>query len=660
MANRCVARNARTSNKLMPFQFKQAGKLLLFAVLAAPVVSAPAQTPSSSSSAQPEVDATPVPQTPPLAQTVAPDALPKIPVTDAERSSVAISAYDLDLHLTPEESKEEVRANLTLRNASAAPLSRIPLQISGSLHWQRISTASANGMQPLEFTQSPIATDADHTGFAEEAVITLPAPLAPGGTLVLSALYSGPVKQSGERLEVFGAAPDRAALTDWDSIVPTADTAATSLRGFGNVLWYPVAEPAAVLGDGNKFFALIGQRRIANQHTSMRLRLAVEYAGEPPDSAIFDGQLQALVHTVDDDSNTIAESRGVATASWPAAPIGFRIPSLFLTSQHATTTPDQLLNVVTGNSFAIAPYAEAAKSIAPMLTAWLGPEPTAPLLLLDHKGEPYADHGFLAAQLALDADPAVIAPSFVAPLTQTWLPSTHLWIGEGFPQFMNLLWIERQHGRAAALSQLDPNSPVIAVAEPDLASDPQAPGEPLTSATTEVFYRLKAAFVWWQLREIAGEPALQQAMAAYRKSEARNPAPDADPKAFEHALEAATKSDLAWFFDDWVYRDRGLPDLTIATVNLRPLPATAGKNAGYLVAVEIRNDGDAIAEVPVTVKSDVHASAARVRVPPHGVASTRILFEDTPVTVEANDGSVPELRQTTHIYRIPTPEKPPK
>jgi hypothetical protein len=641
----------------MPFQFKQAGKLLLFFAFAVSALTSSAQTSSSSSSSQ-AAELEPA-QAPPPAQIIAPDALPKTPVTDAERISIAISAYDLDLHLIPADSAEEVRANLMLHNTTDAPLTRIPLQISGSLRWQRFSAAGANGMQSLDFTQSPIATDADHTGFAQEAVVTLSTALAPGASLAVSALYAGPIKQSGERLEVFGTAPDRAALTDWDAIVPTSDSAATSLRGFGNVLWYPVAEPPAVLGDGNKFFDLIGRSRVANQTTSMRLRLTVEYAGEPPDGAIFDGQLQPLIHTADDDDNTIAESRGVATANWPAANIGFRIPSLFLTAQRSTPTPDQLLNVVTANSFAIAPYAEAAKNISPMLKAWLGPEPTSPLLLLDHKGEPYADHGFLAAQLALDAQPAAIAPSFVAPLTQAWLPSKHLWISEGFPQFMNLIWIERLQGRATALQQLDSNNPALSFAEPDFTADPKPEGQPLISATAETFYRLKAAFVWWQLREIAGETALQQAMIAYRKSATHNPAFEDDPKALEHSIEAATKTDLAWFFNDWVYRDRGLPDLAIATVNLRPLPAVKGKNAGYLVVVEVKNDGDAVAEVPVTVKSDVHASADRLRVPPHGTASTRILFEDTPVTVELNDGSVPELHETTHIYNVPPPDAKP-
>ena len=609
----------------------------------------------SSSQAPPQIEPD-VPEAAPAAPlqlATAADALPKVPVTDAERGGVRIIAYDLDLHLIPADGREDVRANLTLRNDSGAPLARIPLQISGSLRWQRISAAGPQGLQPMSFSQSPIATDTDHTGFAQEAVLTPAEPLAAGATLVVSALYAGEIKQSGERMEVLGTAPDRAAQTDWDAIVPTSDAGATSLRGFGNVLWYPVAEPIAVLGDGNKLFALVARNRLANRATSMRLRLTVEYAGEPPDGAIFDGQLRPLTQTADLDNETIAETHGVATAAWPAAPIGFRVPSLFLTAQQPGATPDQLLNVVTADSFAIPPYADAAKAISPLLEAWLGERPPAPLLLLDHKGQPFADHGFLAAQLAVSARPALIAPNLVIPLTQTWLPSAHLWIGEGFPQFLDLLWTERGQGRAAALKELDATSPAIALAEPDFTADPLATGQPLTSATADVYFGLKAAFVWWQLREIVGEAPLEQAMTAYRHSATLSPAFDANPKALEQTIERIAKIDLAWFFDDWVYRDRGLPDLTIAAVNPHPLPARPGKNAGYLVAVEVRNDGDAVADVPVTVKSDVHASSERLRIPAHSTASTRILFEDTPVTVEVNDGSVPEMRASTHVLAMP-------
>ncbi len=416
------------------------------------------------------------------------------------------------------------------------------------------------------------------------------------------------------------------------------------------MLWYPVAQPAAALGDGNKLFALIEQARAADAAIPMRLRLTVEYAGEPPDSAIFNGQLQPLTHTPDLDNEAVAESRGVATASWASAPIGFRIPSIFLTAQHAAATPDQLLNVITSDPNTIPPYAEAARLVAPLLTAWFGDRP-GQLLLLDHKGEPFADHAFLAAQLAADAKPEDIAPALVGPLAQAWLPSSHVWISEGFAQFLRLLYTERKKGRAAALADLDETASQIALIEPDF-SNLKETGQSLITATTATYFRLKAAFVWWQLRELTGETALQQAVTAYRKL---TPAQDADPHAFEKTLEAVTHTDLAWFFADWVYRDRGVPDLTIVQAVPRPLPARPGKDGGYLVAIDVRNDGDAIADVPVILSAGPRKLTARLRIPAHSTAATRILFEDFPELVQVNDGSVPELQTTTHFLKIPKP-----
>ncbi len=591
----------------------------------------------------------------PALPAAAPDVLPKLKVTDAERSAIRISAYDLEVHLIPAEAREEVRATLTLRNTSGGPLERIPLQISGSLRWQRITTSTPTGITPIAFTQSPVANDADHTGFAEEAILTPAAPLPAGATLVVSVFYNGEIKQSGARLELLGTSPDRAAQTDWDAIVPTIDAAASSIRGFGNVLWYPVAAPAAEFGDGNKLFALIAQQRSSNAAVTMSLRLTVEYVGDPPDSAIFDGRLQPLTRTPDLDTQLVEETHGVATATFPATPIGFQIPSLFLTAQHAASSPDQLLSVITSNPERAVPYTDAAKTIAPFETAWLGPTPTESLLLLDHKGEPFADGGFLAAQLAADARPDDIAPSLVGPLTQAWLRSQHVWISEGFAVFLRLLWTEQKQGRAAALGELTAAASAIALAEPDLSASPADPGQPLLSASSDVYVQQKAAFVWWQLRELVGEGVLQQALISYRHSQLLNPAFDADPKALQKTLERVANTDLQWFFDDWVYHDHGLPDLTIVQVNPRLLPARPGKNAGYLVAVEVRNDGDAIADVPVFVSSDVHTSNARLRIPPHSSASTRVLFEDTPQSVQVNDGSVPELRTTTHVLQVPKP-----
>ena len=71
--------------------------------------------------------------------------------------------------------------------------------------------------------------------------------------------------------------------------------------------------------------------------------------------------------------------------------------------------------------------------------------------------------------------------------------------------------------------------------------------------------------------------------------------------------------------------------------------------------MEVRNDGDAVAEVPVTVRAGKLFATERLRIAAHASASTRVVFEGTPESVEVNDGSVPELRSTSHTLEFPLP-----
>lgn len=577
-----------------------------------------------------------------------PDVRPQTPVRNSERAAVQITGYDLNVHLIPAAAREEVQAKLTLRNASADPVRRVALDLSSSLRWQSVAVVSAAGLKPANFTQSPVATDADHTGYAQEAVVTLPQPLSAGQEVTVSVLYAGPIHQSSARLELIGTPPERANRSDWDAIVPTTDAGASALRGFGNVLWYPVSAPLALLGDGNRLFAEVARQRRLNLTATMVLHLTVEYRGDPPNGAIFDSHLQPLAHVADDENQLVARTRGVATADFAQAPIGLRLPSLFLTAQAESAAADGMLSVVTPRPDAIAPYGEAAQAVAPLMAAWFGPTPIEPLLLLDHAGEPYAEHALMVGQLAADAQPVEIAPLLVDGMAHAWFHSQHPWISEGLAEFMRLLWTEKVQGRQAAVAELATMQGTAAFAEPGVLaesrSDNANAGQPMLGAVSDVVYRVKAATVWWQLREMLGESALQKSLQAYRKAAAVNPGFDRDPQAMQKTIERTSGHTLDWFFDDWVYHDRGLPDLSIVEVNPRPLPASAGKTGGYLVAVEVRNAGDAAAEVPVTVRSGSTLTATeRLRIPAHSSASTRVLFGGTPETVQVNDGSVPEI-----------------
>ena len=110
-----------------------------------------------------------------------------------------------------------------MRNSGKEPLTRLALQISSSLHWESFAQRSGERVSPLSFTEQTIDTDADHTGKAKEAVVSLAQPLESGATLELTSLYSGEVTQSAERLERIGAPLDQAAHADWDQISPRMD-----------------------------------------------------------------------------------------------------------------------------------------------------------------------------------------------------------------------------------------------------------------------------------------------------------------------------------------------------------------------------------------------------------------------------------------------------
>jgi hypothetical protein len=574
-------------------------------------------------------------------------------VTGAERSALTFTAYDLDVHLTPASAAISVRAGLTVRNDSPTPLTRLILQISSSLHWDALSTRSlpSGPTASLPFAARLIDTDADHAGRMTEAVVPLPHPLAPGASVSLTALYSGSIPPSAERLTRIGAPDDQALQSDWDSIAPSL----TALRGFGNVLWLPASAPPVFLGDGAKLFQSVGLARLRQSAATVRLRLAVEYTGDPPDAAFFCGRRQPLAAISDNANIPAAESPGVATAAFDAQPLGFRSPSLFVTdrpaSQTGTPSNPTLIAAVTDHYDALPAYAAAAALVEPLLTDWLGPQPLATLTVLDHPGQPFEDDALLVRPMRADG-PATLAPALAHSLTHAWIHSSHPWIDEGLAQFLSILWTERTSGRAAALAELQDAARPLALIEPELPDSTLSPaGSSLVSATGDIFYRTKAAAVWWMLRSIVGDDALKQALQTYLL----DPTLDRDPIGLQRALEKSSHKDLRWFFDDWVYRDRGLPDLSIVSVTPSQLTSRAGLPAGWLIAVEVRNDGYAAAEVPVTVRSSTASETQRLRIPGRSSASTRIVFAGTPAEVEVNDGGVPETQTTLHTRQLLLP-----
>jgi hypothetical protein len=575
----------------------------------------------------------------PDGKTGPPDA--EVTVSDDEREAVTFTAYDLDLHLVTAKAAVEAHANLTVRNDGKVALKQIPLQVSSSLEWETLRVRSGAAGS---FVQHRINTDADHTGVAREAVLTLAEPLAPGATVELTAIYSGSIPQSGERLERIGAPSEEAAKADWDQV----SAESTALRGYGNVMWYPVAGAPVFLGDGAKLFDAVGRAKLRQQTATTRLRVTVEYTGDAPDAAYFCGQREPFTAVSDNDDLPVAQGRGVAVAEFKARPMGFRGLSLFLTEKASTTTDGALIRAVTDQDGVLQKYVEAAAKVQPLLMDWLGTSPLQPLDVIDHEGQPFEDGALLVTPLR-EAEPFELTPVMVHTLSHAWFDSSHAWLDEGVAQLMSLLWVETNDGRQAGLERLQQTTSVLGLAEPDF-SQPDKAGvrQSLVGASDEVYYRTKAAAVLWMLRSITSDDALKQALQLYRKDKAA----DASDEGFEQVLEKTSHEDLRWFFDDWVYHNKGLPELSIANVAPRPASAAAGKSDGWLVAVSVRNDGAAAAEVPVTVRSAKLTATERLRVPGKSNAAIRIVFQDTPEEVVVGDGTVPELWERIHTRKI--------
>jgi len=622
-----------------------------------------------------------------------PGKLPRTPekaiasITDAQRSAIVFTDWDLDLHLAPATSHLDARARFTVRNTSSTPVSQLALQLSSTLHWESLTSST-----PLTVTEHTLPTDADHTGQATEALVHLSHPIPPGSSLTLTGFYSGSIVASGERLTRIGAPPQQAANADWDQISPDI----TALRGFGNVLWYPVSSPAFFLGDGARLFQAIGLSRLQQAPATLHLRLSIEYVGEPPVDAFLNGRRQPLTHVTEEPDAPVSESHGVATVDFPSAPLGFRTPSLFVTSQASRPSDNQLLQVTTTRPEAIAPYTAASENVAPLLRDWLGPAPLTSLTLIDHPGQPFEDDAFLAVPLSA-TDARQITPAMVHSLAHAWFRSSLPWLNEGVPQFISLLYTESTDGRDKALDELrqltnpltlvEPEKPAEEIstspgsqhlpqgvssssssnpsaAEPDPNAPPAAlpstlppppgqPGQSLIAAHDEVYYRAKAAAVLWLLRSIIGDVPLKRALQTYR-DEVRHadPSTPEDPHAFQRVLEASCHKNLSGIFDDWVYNDRGLADLSIVNVTPRDLPARNGKGVSWLVAVEIHNAGYVTVDVPVTVRSGNLTSTEKAHIPPRSSISTRILFEGVPQEVQVNDGTIPETTAPFHTREL--------
>jgi len=140
---------------------------------------------------------------------------------------------------------------------------------------------------------------------------------------------------------------------------------------------------------------------------------------------------------------------------------------------------------------------------------------------------------------------------------------------------------------------------------------------------------------------MVGDQALKKAIASYRAEQ------DKEPSYMPRLIQTQTQHDLEWFFDDWVYRDRGLPDFKVESV----FPRKTLKEA-YMLTITVANLGTAGAEVPLTVKSGKGETTKRIEVRAKSKTVIRMEVSALPAEVVVNDGSVPESDTTNNVFKV--------
>ena len=551
----------------------------------------------------------------------------KFEVPEAARRAILFTKYALDLRLETQGAALHARVIVTVKNEGSTALQAIPLQISSSLHWEAID---ADG-KPLHFAHHTVATDADHTGAMDEALVTLGSPLAPGGEQTLTVFYGGTAAPIATRLTTIGTPPDVAEHADWDGIREEF----TGLRGFGNVLWYPVSSVPVALGDSDRFFREIGMTKLRESAANVSMTVTEEFTGAAPTAAFLDGVPVTLETTPAPAGSDVP---GIATAKLPETRLGFATPSVFLARRALETGNDLKLYARQSDAAATQSYMTAASILSSQMADWLGAKAKTELSVLDPaepQDSPFEERSLLVTNIA-NVDPKQLLGPMSHALTHAYFQSPRPWLEEGVAQFMASVWTEHQDGRDTAIAQMDNQRGALSLAE---TADPdQDPGQPLIAAAEPVFFRTKALYVLWMLRGIIGDKPLAAALKQYDAAE------DTSPEYFERLLEQTSGQKLDWFFADWVNRDRGLPDLAIEAIT----PSKGSEEDTYIVAVTVSNSGTAIADVPVTISAADATVTERMRIGAKGRATRRFLVHGRPQEVQVNDGTTPEIEASVH------------
>ena len=547
-----------------------------------------------------------------------------------DREAFTIAKYDLEIRLEPEQQRLGARGKITLRNDSAHPQRIATLQISSSLNWRSIRVDS----KAVQFVSQPYTSDIDHTGALSEAIVTLSVEIKPKDSVEIEIGYEGVIPLDTTRLTRVGIPEGIAKHTSWDQISPSF----TAVRGAGYVAWYPITTESADFSEGNSLFEVVDRWKAREAWSEFKARIKMSREnGETPPVMICSPGSQGSIAAMGREPQVSAE------CSWTR--LGAVTPTFAFANYQDQSKPPFYLFSFPGHEEGAATYSNALAPATKFVSGWFG-QPSTPVAiadLADPNSAPFESGTLLMASMAAE-DSKLAGINLVHELVHSALPSSRPWVYEGLAHFAEAMYRQEQGGRQAALDFLGLHRAAFLDSEREVSAAPEKKvGQPLAVTFDETYYRSKAAYVWWMLRDMAGDDALKEAIRKYRAEDDN----DRAPKYVEQLIEAASKRDLSWFFDDWVYHDRGLPDFHVQSVH----PWKTEKGVQF-ITVTLENLGNAGAEVPFTVFFEGGEITKRIEVRANGTATTRVELPGTASKVVVNDGSVPESDLTNNVFKI--------
>jgi hypothetical protein len=548
------------------------------------------------------------------------------PVHALDREAFSISHYDLNARIDAEQQRIGVRGILTLRNDSSAPQQTAVLQISSTLHWASISIQH----KPAEYLTQAFTSDLDHTGALSEAIVTFPRAIAPKQTVELEIGYEGVISQDATRLARIGV-PDTAAKdSDWDAITSLF----TAVRGIGYVAWYPIATESANLSDAASVSVTVGRWKRREREAEMKVLFIAEGGNTPGQNFYCSGT-----------GNGTKDRSGASSNSFTCtfASLDLQTPVFASAKYGSADHPNVGISYLPQHTSGADDYALAVEQVSPWLTAWLGdhrtPGDKARVLDLPNSADsPFQTGNLLLIPLAGNDTTYLLAA--VHQMTSLLFPSPQVWVSGGLALYAQARYMKDQNGETAGLTYLQGHAGPLLDAEKGEKQERSARSS-LLDSDDGLYVESKGMAVWWMLHDIVGDTALSAALHNYKADQ------DTSADYVQKLIEAQTQRDLSWFFNDWVYHDRGLPEFRIDSVFLSKVPS-----GGYMVTVTVENQGGASAEVPVTLKTPSGDVTQRLLVDSNSKKTVRILAAHMPTEAVVNDGSVPETDLSNNAYKI--------